>query len=242
MENIRVACISFLLEEILQWKSVENFIRILKKLQRKIAPETIVLPEISLKWNYNICEDCMLFLKQLINSKYFYYIDICGEEKADSVEKFIDIFRIAKHNGLILRAHVGEFGTYKEVLKVTNALQLDEIVHGISICENRDAMRICKEKKIIFNVCPYSNIMMGRVDSYQNHPIKRMVEEGLNVTICTDDCLIFGKNVTQQYMDLYITRTLTSNEIESIHEFGLARAQKLIRNLNATVEPSDITL
>ena len=95
------------------------------------------------------------------------------------------------------------------------------IQHGISIIENVKIMRYAKKKNIQFNVCPISNLKLKRIDDIKKHPIKRMFDFGLNVTLNTDDQLIFENSLFDEYYLLY------KNNIFSIEELNKIRLNSL---------------
>lgn len=101
-----------------------------------------------------------------------------------------------------------------------------QIQHGITIVEDEEVMRLAKEKEIIFNVCPTSNVILGYAKSIKEHPIKRMVEFGLKVTIGTDDLLFFNSDINNEYNLLFVNKVLTMDQLERIRKCGLSLVEK----------------
>ena len=93
-------------------------------------------------------------------------------------------------------AHIGEYSESKLVMRYIEALNLDAIMHGITVVNSKEAMELIREREITLHLCPTSNVKLGYVSSYATHPIKHFVENGINVTINTDDRLIFGSSIT----------------------------------------------
>lgn len=77
------------------------------------------------------------------------------------------------------------------------------------------------DNKIQLNLCPTSNVMLKRVDSYANYQIKKLIDYGITVTINTDDLLIFNSSISQEYLKLYNAKVLTDLELNIIGENGL---------------------
>ena len=100
-------------------------------------------------------------------------------------------------------------------------LDLDEVQHGIAIMSDPSAVKEIKDRKIVFNVCPSSNIKLGIVHSYKLHPIGQMYRAGLAVTINTDDLLVFDETLSQQYLSLYSSGVLTAEELDCIRKLSL---------------------
>ena len=86
-------------------------------------------------------------------------------------------------------------------------------------------MRWLSKHKIQLNICPTSNIMLKRVSSYSEHPIKELFENGVPVTINTDDLLIFDSSVSEEYLKLYENKVFSIGELEIIRQTGLKSYQ-----------------
>lgn len=97
-----------------------------------------------------------------------------------------------------------------------------EIHHGINACTSKDTMRFLADNHIQLNVCPSSNVMLGLVKDYKNHPIKTLVENGVKVTINTDDLLIFDSTIENEYLLLYRAGTLSAEQLDEIRRIGLS--------------------
>ena len=153
---------------------------------------------------------------ELIDSKIFSGIDIYGDESYNDLSKFKDIYKYGKNKGIKLKAHVGEFGTADDVKDTIRYLDLDVVQHGINIVSSKDNMNYAKERGIVFNVCPTSNIVLKRAKSFTEHPIRIMYDMGLDVTINTDDLLIFNSTLSDEYLKLYNSKVLNAEELNKI--------------------------
>ena len=158
---------------------------------------------------------------ELINKNIFSGLDIYGDEFAKPINEFKKIYRYAEKKHLKLKAHVGEFGCAKDVYIAIKNLHLNVVQHGISIIDNPHIVKYAKKKKIQFNVCPTSNIKLGRVKNIKEHPIKKMFKYGLKVTINTDDQLIFENSLYDEFLLLYTNNVFTIEELNIIRENAL---------------------
>ena len=120
-----------------------------------------------------------------------------------------------------LKAHVGEWGTAKDIYQAVEVLKLDEIQHGIAAVEDEEVMHYLKEKKIRLNITPTSNLKLGRVKQMAEHPIKYLYRYGIDVTINSDDILIFDSDVSKEYLRLYQSGCLNEQELNEIRLNGL---------------------
>src|SRR5690349_23185966 len=101
-----------------------------------------------------------------------------------------------------LKAHVGEWGTADDVWRAVEVLELDEVQHGIAAANSPAVMRFLADHSIRLNVCPTSNILLGRVARLQDHPIRKLFDAGVKVTVNSDDEIVFGAGVSEEFLRL----------------------------------------
>ena len=159
-------------------------------------------------------------LNQFLSQNYFKSIDMYGDEFV--LPTFKKVFRKAKDKGLILKAHVGEFGTAELIREAVEELELHQVQHGIASVNSPSVMRWLCDIKIQLNVCPTSNIMLSRVEAYNLHPIRKLYDNGIKVTINTDDMIIFDQSVSQEFFNLYNAGLFNANELNEIRQNGLS--------------------
>lgn len=205
-------------EEIFYNGSVETLINAIKRIHNTYAPEITFIPEIAVL-NYTPVEEISEKLDRFLEQDYFQSIDIYGNEYA--VPGFKKVFRKAKDNGLILKAHVGEFGDADLVKKAVEELELDHVQHGIAAAQSKSVMNWLRDNNIQLNVCPTSNLLLRRVENYSNHPIRKLYDYGIKVTINTDDMLIFDQSVSEEYFNLYNNGVFNAVELNEIRENSL---------------------
>ena len=122
---------------------------------------------------------------------------------------------------MVLKAHVGEWGTAQDIVAAVKALHLDEVQHGIAAVHNESVVDFLRENKIRLNITPSSNVMLGRVPDMAHHPIARLYRSGVDVTVNSDDVLIFDSDMSKEYLRLYQSGGLTAEELDDIRVKGL---------------------
>ncbi|NLO08495.1 MAG: adenosine deaminase [Clostridiales bacterium] len=215
-DNISVLAASFGFDE----ENMMAFIQTMKSLNLQFAPNTILLPEYALDRACDTDRE-LSRLDEVLSYKWFKSIDISYNEFAQPIKKFKKIYRKAKEYGLILRAHVGEFGTADDVMEAVEELELDEVHHGIAAAKSEQVMKWLSDHKIQLNVCPTSNIILRVVESYSVHPIRQLFDYGIPVTINTDDMLVFNQSVSQEYLNIFKSGLMNAEELDIIREIGL---------------------
>ena len=201
---------------------IEELIYAFQEANDRIAPEIELRLQIGLSRHCPIdyLEDC---LKHFWGHKDFYSIDLYGDELAQPVENFIPIYEKAAENGLVLKAHVGEWGTAQDIVTAVEALHLNEVQHGIAAVQDEDVIGFLVENNIRLNITPSSNLLLGRVPDMAHHPIAQLYRRGVNVTINSDDVLIFDSDVSKEYLRLYQSGCLTADELNDIRLNGLEK-------------------
>ena len=200
--------------------NIDELVEAFTTAQREIAPDIELRLQIGLSRHCPIdyLEDC---LSHFWGNKAFYSIDLYGDELAQPIENFKGIYRRAKKEGLRLKAHVGEWGTAEDVRRAVEGLELDEVQHGIAAINDESVVRFLADYHIRLNITPTSNLLLGRVESMSKHPIGRLYRSGVDVTINSDDILIFDSDVSKEYLRLYESGCLKAEELDNIRNSGL---------------------
>ena len=200
--------------------NVEELVSAFETARQKIAPKMELRLQIGLSRHCDVAylEDR---LSHFWGCKAFYSIDLYGDELAQPIESFKSIYRRAKSEGLRLKAHVGEWGTANDVRRAVECLELDEVQHGIAAAEDPSVIRFLRDNHIRLNITPSSNVLLGRVKDLKTHPIAKLYRSGVDVTINSDDVLIFDSDVSKEYLRLYQSGCLDAEELDDIRKNGL---------------------
>lgn len=126
-------------------------------------------------------------------------LDLAGNEVEFPAEPFRSIFLQAKQAGLGLMVHAGEWTGAASVEHALNAMQADRIAHGVRILEDERLVAMAVERRTCFEVCLTSNLLSGVVARLEDHPLPRMIEAGLQVTLNTDDPSVCGVQLSDEY-------------------------------------------
>ncbi len=198
----------------------EKVISALQYYHKEIAPEIVFSPEIGLARNLPV-RLLMASVEPYIGSRYFKSIDLYDDESAQPLQNFGKIYRYAKSMGLKLKAHAGEFNDAEFVKQSVEILDLDVVQHGIAAADSEEVMKWLAKHNIQLNVCPASNIVLKRTKSYKKHPIRILYDNGIKVTVNTDDVMLFGKGNSEQYLQLYKCGLFKAEELDEIKKNGL---------------------
>lgn len=152
-------------------------------------------------------------------------IGLGGAEKMGAARDFKAVFDKAREAGLKVVAHGGEDCDYDSVVDAVNLLGVSRIGHGISAMNDEETMDMLRDKKIVMEVCPTSNLFTkGFVDKLEDHPVRLFYDRGLFVTINSDDPSLFGSTISEEYDLLLKEKVFTKEEIVEL----------MINNVKAT--------
>ena len=199
---------------------IEKMIFCFQEANARIAPEIELRLQIGLSRHCSV-DYLMNCLSHFWGHKEFYSIDLYGDELAQSIANFIPIYDKAAENGLVLKAHVGEWGTAKDIITAVELLHLNEVQHGIAAVQDENVIEYLIENNIRLNITPSSNVLLGRVSDMAHHPIAQLYHRGVDVTIGSDDVLIFNSDISKEYLRLYQSGCLTKEELDDIRINGL---------------------
>jgi adenosine deaminase len=201
--------------------SAENVTNILKQAHQRGAPDVEWIPQLAMSRHCRI-EDIRRWMEPFLELRFYRTLDLSGDEFAQPIENFKPLYRLAKTNGLRLKAHVGEWGDADSVWRAVEELELDEVQHGIAAADSPAVMRFLATHRIRLNLCPTSNLMLGRVETLASHPIRKLFDAGVRVTVNTDDMAMFGQSVSHEFLNLYKAGCLNERELDQIRENGLS--------------------
>jgi len=114
-------------------------------------------------------------------------MDLAGNEAEFAAKPFAGIFNEAKQAGLHLTIHAGEWGGADNVREAIEQVGAERIGHGVRVLEDEDVVALARERGTTFEVCVTSNYQSGVVPALSEHPLPRMLQANLNVTLNTDD-------------------------------------------------------
>ena len=119
-------------------------------------------------------------------------IGIGGSEQRFPPEPFAPVYERARALDLRTTAHAGEVAGPESVWGAIRALGVDRIDHGMRAAEDPALVEYLAERRVPVTSCPGSNVATGAVASLDEHPIRRLLDAGVLVSVATDDPAMFG--------------------------------------------------
>ncbi len=140
-------------------------------------------------------------------------VGLDSAELGNPPSKFQAVFDRARANGFLTVAHAGEEGPPEYVWEALDVLKVSRVDHGVRSMEDPKLVDHLAKTQIPLTVCPLSNVRLRVVHRMQDHPLKRMLEAGLRVTVNSDDPAYFGGYVADNYRAVFDALKLTDEDL-----------------------------
>lgn len=170
-------------------------------------------------------------------------VGLDSSELGHPPEKFVEVFERAKALSYLTVAHAGEEGPPDYIWQALDLLKVSRIDHGVRCLEDPKLVQKLASEKIPLTVCPLSNVKLGVFKFLEDHPLKKLLDLGLCVTVNSDDPAYFGgyltENLLASHKALGLTRhdiyTLTRNAFEASF-LSAEEKQRLMDELDCFME------
>lgn len=123
---------------------------------------------------------------------------IGGDEQRAGPELFREVYAYCADHGLRLTAHAGETAGPESIWGALN-LRAERIGHGLTAQHDQDLMQELAQRQVPVEICVTSNVKTGVCPNLSDHPVRRYFDEGLMITINTDDPAMFGTSLSREY-------------------------------------------
>jgi adenosine deaminase len=137
---------------------------------------------------------------------------------------FADVYARARAEGLRLVAHAGEEGPASYVRDALDLLGVERVDHGIRSLDDPALVQRLAREAVPLTVCPLSNVRLRAVDTLADHPLPRMLEAGLAVSVHSDDPAYFGGYVDDNHRAVADALGLTRDQVRTLADNAVEAA------------------
>jgi len=130
--------------------------------------------------------------------------------------KFARVFSACRERGYRLTAHAGEEGPSTYVQEAVELLNVDRIDHGNRSLEDPAVVEILKNRGLTLTICPLSNLKLKVIPDMRLHPLPQMLDQGLKVTVNSDDPAYFGGYIQENFLSLLEHDLLTKPQLAQL--------------------------
>ncbi|GLS14561.1 MULTISPECIES: adenosine deaminase [Hydrogenophaga] len=148
--------------------------------------------------------------------QHFIGVGLDSSEVGHPPEKFQRVFARCRDLGLRVVAHAGEEGPPEYMWQAIDLLKVDRIDHGVAAMQDPLLMAELAHTRLPLTVCPLSNLKLCVVDDLRDHPLKRMLDAGLCVTVNSDDPAYFGGYLNANYVQTTEALSLSRADVVAL--------------------------
>jgi len=140
---------------------------------------------------------------------------IGGDERQAAPELFRDVYAYAAKNGLRLTAHAGESAGPGSVWGALN-LPAERIGHGFTASQDPELVEALSTRQIPVEICITSNLRTGICPTIAEHPVRNYFDQGVMVTLNTDDPAMFATSLSREYQLAQETFAFTDEHLREL--------------------------
>ncbi|AKA69780.1 adenosine deaminase [Clostridium scatologenes] len=148
-------------------------------------------------------------------------VDLAGNEHDFPPEIHKEAFDLARKYGFHCTIHAGETGIEQNIIKSIELLHAERIGHGVYAFKDEKIVKYLKDKQIPLEMCITSNIDTKAVKAYELHPIKKYLDEGLVVTVNTDNMTVSNISLNDEFNHLAKEQNFTLEDIKKVIRNGI---------------------
>ena len=143
-------------------------------------------------------------------------VDLAGDEENYPPALFARALAVAREGGLGITAHAGEFAGPSSVWTAIYQLGAQRIGHGIRAVEDPALLDYLREHAVTLEICPSSNVRLGLAPSLTAHPLRRLLDAGVHVTINSDDPLLLDTDLSREMENVARALELTPDQLTAM--------------------------
>ena len=150
--------------------------------------------------------------------------DLAGGELGHPASEHAPAFAYARGHDMACTCHAGEGADASYVRDAVHACGADRIGHATRLFEDESLAQYVNDRRIALEICLTSNVQTHAVESYEEHPLRQYYDRGMNVVLNTDNRLMSGTTLTDEYLHAARALSFTFDELCAIALNGFASA------------------
>ena len=150
--------------------------------------------------------------------------DLAGGERGHPASAHADAFAYARQHNLAVTVHAGEGDGADSVRQAVHLCGADRLGHATRLIEDEALTSYVNDRRIALEVCLTSNVQTHATESFDAHPVRRYFDRGMNVVLNTDNRLMSGTTLTDEYLLAAQHHGFSFDELSAIALNGFASA------------------
>ena len=142
--------------------------------------------------------------------------DLAGGEAGNPAKAHATAFAYARSHDLACTCHAGEGDGAESVREAVHVCGADRLGHATRLIEDTSLTDYCNDRRITLEICLTSNVQTRAAESYASHPFREYYNRGLNVVLNTDNRLMSGVTLTDEYVHAAQSLDFTFEELSQV--------------------------
>jgi len=155
------------------------------------------------------------------HKKEIHGIDLADEEARHPIKEFARPVMRAKEAGLKLTVHSGEDTPASAVVETIRLVNPDRIGHGTHVIDDMKTVELVKECGVTLEMNPWSNYLTNSVKRIEDHPLKKLFDLGVKVTINSDDPEVLETNLNNEYRIAHEILSMSMEDIATCNQYAV---------------------
>jgi adenosine deaminase len=157
------------------------------------------------------------------NKDTFLAVDLADNEEGFEPRKFARLFEKAKSAGLRVTIHSGEAPNPQASQWIRDSIEIlgaERIGHGVQAVNDKSIMSLLIQQNILLEICPYSNYLTQAFKTYEEHPLRKLMQYGVQVSINSDDPGMFASTLTDDYLIAHRYQGFTADDFNKCNQMA----------------------
>lgn len=187
---------------------------------RSAAPEGLEVRVFAGMLRSDLGDELRPTIDELHTWEHLAGVDLHGFELMRTEPGTAEVWQRLREAGKVTKCHAGEFDGATRVREAIEELGVTRIQHGVRAIEDPAVVALAVERGVTFDICPISNVGLQVVPSMKEHPIRQLMQAGVNCTVSTDDPLCFANTMIEEYQNLAHELNFTRAELAQVARNG----------------------
>lgn len=192
--EVRFAPIDYVSDKLSSDDIIESVLTGLRKCNLKTNLILCMRRGASFEYNHKVIDLANKYLNKGVVA-----VDLVGDEENYSFLDYQILFDECKDLGIPITIHAGET-TKRDIKDITPYIK--RIGHGIKIYDDDELINLVKENNILLEICPNSNLDTNNANDYTHHPIRKLYDNGIKISVNTDNRTVSNISLTEEYNSL----------------------------------------
>lgn len=150
-------------------------------------------------------------------------VDLAGAEAIYKTKDYENLFNYARKLNIPFTIHAGEADGESSIISAIN-FGAKRLGHGVRSIESETCLNLIKDNDVLLEICPTSNVQTNICESFSDHPIKKLYEKNVKISVNTDNRTVSNVTLSDEYSKLHETFKFDEKDFELMNKNAINHA------------------